>query len=263
MEGRTAIVTGSGGGGSGRAIARRFAREGAAVVVSDINEDGGRETVALIEAEGGRGAFWRADVRDKEEVRDLVRFAETEFGGLDVLVNNASDTNIRPDIPLELWDEAVDTELLGTMHAIRAAVEAMRRRGGGAIVNMASITGLWHGRDATLPAYDTAKAAVIRLTTALGFLAEREKIRVNCLAPGWIAAPQVESYWQSLTPEQRKERGVPSRLLTLEEVASAVFGLATDESLHGRVLAWWSEDEPLLIPWADRGYAGAAPYRID
>jgi NAD(P)-dependent dehydrogenase (short-subunit alcohol dehydrogenase family) len=88
----------------------------------------------------------------------------------------------------------------------------------------------------------------------LDWLGPRDQIRVNCLAPGWIASEQVRAYWEPLTAEQRKARGAPSRLLTLDEVAGAVFRLATDESLSGRVMVWWSEDEPRLIPFGDRGY---------
>ncbi len=78
---------------------------------------------------------------------------------------------------------------------------------------------------------------------------------MNCLAPGWIASGEVRSYWESLTPQQREERGAPSKLLQLEDIAAAVVRLATDESLNGRILVWWSEDQPRLIPWADPGYA--------
>src|SRR5262245_7104141 len=89
-DGNVAVVTGSGGAGCGRAIARRFASRGAAVVVSDINEAGGRETVRLIETSGGRAAFCRTDIREHTEARELVAFAERTFGGVSVLVNNAS-----------------------------------------------------------------------------------------------------------------------------------------------------------------------------
>jgi len=78
---------------------------------------------------------------------------------------------------------------------------------------------------------------------------------VNCLAPGWIASEQVRTYWEPLSPDERKQRGAPSRLLELDEVASAVVRLATDETLQGRVLVWWSEHEPRLIPWGNVGYA--------
>lgn len=254
MRGKVVVVTGAGGNGSGRAMARRFAGNGATVVITDINEPGARETIRQIEGAGGRAAFYPADVRVADQVRKLIGFAEETFGGLDVLVNNASGP-FYPDDPLEHWFETVEADFLGTMYGIRAAIDAMRRRGGGAIVNISSISALWHGRQGGAPAYDAAKAGVLRLTTGLGWLGKKENIRVNCLAPGWIASEQVRAYWEPLTPAERKQRGAPSRLLELDQVAGAVVHLATDESLHGRVLVWWSEDEPQLIPWGDVGYA--------
>jgi NAD(P)-dependent dehydrogenase (short-subunit alcohol dehydrogenase family) len=261
MKGKTALITGSGGEGSGRAIACQLAALGAKVIVSDINESGGRETVRRIEATGGTAAFYRADVQVEQQVRDLIGFAETQFGGLHVLVNNASGPAYRPDQPFDLWNEIIQTDLLGTVYATRQAIDAMRRVGGGAIVNISSISALWHGRKTLLPAvpaYDAAKAGVLRLTTMLAWLGQ-ENIRVNCLAPGWIASPPVRAYWEPLTPDQRKERGAPSRLLSVDEVAEAIVHLATDESLSGRILVWWSEDAPRLIPWGDPGYAELLP----
>jgi NAD(P)-dependent dehydrogenase (short-subunit alcohol dehydrogenase family) len=255
IKDKTVIVTGAGGIGSGRAIARRFAREGAAVVASDIYDEGGRETVARIENEGGRAAFFHADVGVENQVSGLVEFAEKTFGGLGVMVNNAS-APFRPDEPLEHWADTLQTDLVGTMYGTRFAIDAMRRGGGGAIVNISSISALWHGRTkgGGTPAYDSAKAGVIRLTTGLAWLAAKEHIRVNCFAPGWIATDEVRSYWETLTPAQRIERGAPDRLLQLEEVADAVMRLARDESLFGRVLVWWPDDARGLVPWGDRGY---------
>jgi 3-oxoacyl-[acyl-carrier protein] reductase len=249
------IVTGAGGGGCGRAIAARFASAGAAVIVSDINETGGRDTVSLIERSGGRARFFRADVRQELQVRDLVSFAEATFGRVTVLVNNASAPHGTGE-GLEGWMQAIETDLLGAIHATHWATEAMRRGGGGAVVNVASISALWHGRTTAggLPGYDVAKAGMIRMTTRLASLAETDDIRVNCLAPGWIATPEVQAYWESLTPAERVERGVPSRLLLVDQVAEAVVRLAGDRSLAGRVVVWWSEDVPRLIPWGDRGY---------
>jgi NAD(P)-dependent dehydrogenase (short-subunit alcohol dehydrogenase family) len=249
------IVTGSGGAGCGRAIARRFAKDGSAVIVSDINEQGGDETVQLIRSAGGQAAFFRADVRDEHQIRDLITFAERTFGRVTTLINNASGP-FRPDEPPEYWVDTVQTEFLGALHATRYAIEAMRRTGGGAIVNIASISGLWHGRrfPTRAPAYDAAKEGILRLTTTLQYLQTTENIRVNCLAPGWIATEGPRQYWESLTPAERIERGVPSRLLAVEEIANAVTRLATDQTLAGRVLVWWSEDQPCLIKWGDRGY---------
>lgn len=259
-ERRVVVVTGAGGSGCGRAIAARFACAGAPVVVSDINEAGGHDTVQLIERSGGRAAFCRADDRKESEVRDLISFAETTYGGLRVLVNNASAPHGGEGI--EDWMEAVETDLLGTIYATRWAIEAMRRSGGGAIVNIASISALWHGRNTPggFPGYDVAKVGMIRMTTRLASLAKKDNIRVNCLAPGWIATDEVRLYWESLTPAERIEYGVPSRLLSVDQVSQAVMRLAADRSLMGRVLVWWSEDEPRLIKWGDRGYREFAAF---
>lgn len=208
-----------------------------------------------IEQAGGRAAFFAADMRQQEQVRELVTFAGKTFGGLQILVNNAS-APYRPGEPLDHSSDTVQTDLWGAMYATRFAIDAMRRAGGGAIVNISSISALWHGRPThnASPSYDLAKAGVIRLTTGLAWLGAQDGIRVNCLAPGWIAVPEVLAYWETLTPAERTERSVPSRLLETSQVADAVVRLATDESLAGRVMVWWSEDEPGLIPWGDRGY---------
>lgn len=197
---RVVVVTGAGGSGCGRAIASRFASSGAVVVVSDVNEAGGRDTVRAIEQAGGRAAFFPADVRRESAVRGLVAFAERTFGGLHVLINNASAP--RGDDRLEGWADALETDLLGAIRVTRWAIEAMRRGGGGAIVNIASASALWHGRRTSggLPGYDVAKAGMIRMTTRLASLAQTDGIRVNCLAPGWIATAEPRRYWESLTP---------------------------------------------------------------
>jgi NAD(P)-dependent dehydrogenase (short-subunit alcohol dehydrogenase family) len=248
------VVTGGGGSGCGRSIAARFAKDEARIVVSDIDEEGGLETVRGIERNGGRAAFFQADVRKESEVKRLVSFAEATFGGLSVLVNNASAPH--GDASMDSWMGSLETDLLGAMYATRWAIEAMRRGHGGAIVNIASISALWHGRNSPggIPGYDVAKAGMIRMTTRLAALAETDDIRVNCLAPGWIATAEVLRYWQSLTPTERTARRVPARLLTTDQISDAVVRLAENRSLAGRVLVWWSEDEPRLITWGDRGY---------
>ncbi len=253
LTGKVAIVTGSGGLGTGRATAERFAREGASVVVSDVNDAGGQETVAAIEAAGGNAAYCHTDVRLESDVKALFAFAESTFGGVDFLVNNASS----PDGMglLTGWADAVGLEILGPMHATLCAIEAMRRRGGGGIVNIGSTSALGHGRKhSSWPAYDVGKMAQMRLTTTLACLRDRDNIRVNCLVPAWIASPAPKKYWESLTPEQRRERGVPDTLLSLEEVAGAILRLATDETLYGRIMVWWNGQAPRLIAPGDQGY---------
>jgi hypothetical protein len=88
----------------------------------------------------------------------------------------------------------------------------------------------------------------------LASLGPTDHIRVNCIVPDWVAVPELKAYFDSLTPEQRRADGVPSRLTTLDEISAAVVKLAADESLSGRVLVWWSEDSPRLIAWGDPGY---------
>ena len=250
-----ALVTGSGGSGCGRAIAGRFASDGASVVVSDIDEAGGQATVRSIAESGGRAAFLRADVSQESQVRQLIDFAESAFGGLSVLVNNASSPHPDQD-GVAGWSRSIQVDLLGTLYATRWAIEKMRASGGGSILNISSISALWHGRltPGGFPGYDVAKIGVARMTTGLAADAARDGIRVNCLAPGWIDTEGPREYWESLTPAQRAERGVPSRLLPVPEVADMVLRLTKDESLNGRVVLWWSEDQPRLIQWGDRGY---------
>jgi NAD(P)-dependent dehydrogenase (short-subunit alcohol dehydrogenase family) len=229
--------------------------DGAAIVVSDIDEAGGHDTVRGIQRNGGRAAFCRADIRSESQVKELVAFAEATFGGLNALINNASAPHGSAEI--DSWMNAVETDLPGAIYATRWAIEAMRRgHGGSAIVNIASISALWHGRKTPggIPGYDVAKAGMIRMTTRLASLAETDGIRVNCLAPGWIATDEVRHHWESLTPADRAARGMPARLLTTDQIADAVVRLAENRSLAGRVLVWWSEDAPRLIEWGDRGY---------
>ena len=253
LAGKVAVVTGAGGGGCGRAVARRMAREGAAVVVSDIDERGGRETAGLIEAAGGRAAFFRADVGVEAEIKALIAFAEETYGGLEVLVNGAGP--YWPE-PLGHWFESVQANLLGAMYGTFHSIEAMRRRGGGAIVNFGSTSAVGHGRKhSPSPAYDVAKAGVMRLTTTLAWLREKEKIRVNCIVPDWVATPEVKEYWDGLTPQHRKAHGVPDVLITLDQIAGDVVRLATDETLAGRVMIHWCGQPPRLIPVGDPGYS--------
>jgi NAD(P)-dependent dehydrogenase (short-subunit alcohol dehydrogenase family) len=262
LAGKVAIVTGSGGEGSGRAEARRLAAEGCRVVVSDVNEDGGQETRRLILADGGQADFFRCDVSVETEVEALVAFAERQYGGLDVLINNASGPGYRPGAPIEECYPTIRTDLLGTMYGLQYGVAAMRRRGGGAILNVSSTSALSHGSaHSNMPSYDIAKIGVIRLTTTHAKLRETDSIRVNCLVPDWVATPEVKSYYDALTPEERRNPRLPPTLTTLDEIAQIALNLICDTSLAGRVLVWWSGREPGLIPADDPGYTMLEPYR--
>lgn len=245
IEGRVALVTGAGAQGTGRATSLALARAGAAVAVADIDAVGGIETVRLIEREEGRAAFTRADVRVGDDVEAMVAFAERTFGGLDILVNNAGNTwpPHYPDCAVEHWQATIALNLLGPMLATQLAIGAMRRRGGGAVVNISSVAGLGYGVHDS-PEYAAAKAALIRLTATLAPLAGLHGIRVNCIVPHWIETDEVKREIATLDEAERAK--VPT-LLKPSEVADAVVGLVKDDALAGRVLVMWCDEPPYLI----------------
>jgi NAD(P)-dependent dehydrogenase (short-subunit alcohol dehydrogenase family) len=258
LDGKVAIVTGAGGAGCGRAIACRFAREGASVVIADTNDAGMRETASAIELEGRRTSIFRTDVGNEADVRALFGFAESTYGGVDVVVNDASGA-VFPERSFDDWFANVRVDLLGAMYTARYGIEAMRRRGGGAIVNIGSTSALPHGdvraNGPSSSGYNTAKAGVMRLTTTLSWMGVKEGIRVNCLVPHWIGTDHIKSVVAAMTREQRRASVVPDVLIAPEELADAVLRLATDESLCGRVMVWFGGQPPRLIPFGDPGYA--------
>jgi NAD(P)-dependent dehydrogenase (short-subunit alcohol dehydrogenase family) len=245
IEGRVAIVTGAGAEGTGRAIAVELARRGASVVVSDIDPVGGNETVHRIEAADGRAAFVRGDIRVGDDVEYMVAFAEQTFGGVDILVNNAGGT-WRPHFPNctpEHWNAALDLNLRGPMLAIQVALEAMRRRGGGSVVNISSVAGLGYAVHDS-PEYAAAKAGLIRLTATLAPLAETDHVRVNCVVPHWIDTEEVRREISLMSPQDQAEVPV---LLQPTSVAEALVGIVEDDTLAGRVFVMWCEEPPHLI----------------
>jgi NAD(P)-dependent dehydrogenase (short-subunit alcohol dehydrogenase family) len=244
---RAAIVTGGGGAGTGRAIARRLARADFAVVVADIDEAGGRETVRQVTDARGRAAFVRADVTEENDIRRTVGATVEMFGSLDALVNNAGGTPRPhfPDAPVEHWSRTLDLNLRGPMLAIQHALPALRASGRGAVVNIASVAGVGYAPHDS-PEYAAAKAGLIRLTATLAPLAERDGVRVNCIVPNWIGTPEVYEEIREMTPEERAE--VPEELTPPEAIADAVLEFVKDETHAGRVLLWWTTTGPELVP---------------
>ena len=252
IEDKVAVVTGA-GSGIGRAVARRLARDGAAVVVADVDEDAGASAVREIHSEGGRAAFVLVDVAAEADVEKMVAFAEGEVGGLDVLVNNAGGVTepYFPESEPEQWGRVIDLNLRGVMLGIHFGVRSMRKAGGGAIVNISSMGGIgFQPYDA--PEYGAAKAGVVRLTASLATLEEQMGIRVNCICPGWVDTPASRRSRAEMTPEER-ERLVPSVLLRPEEIAEAVVMFVEDDSMAGRVMVW-QEGEPWQIVPPDAPY---------
>ena len=248
VAGKTALVTGA-GAGIGRVIALRLAREGAAVVVNDVDEPTGSRTAADIADAGGRASFAQADVTQDAELEAAVAHAERAFGGLDILVNNAGGYPypVFPDAPLEHWSRSFDLNLRSTMAAIHFAVPVLQRNGGGAIVNIASSAGLGLAPHPA-PEYAVAKAGIMRLTACLAPLTERG-IRVNCVCPHTVATPAVRQRIAELEAEGEELPGpLQDVLLEPEEVAGAVLDFITDETAAGRVLVLSGGQQPKLLP---------------
>lgn len=185
LEGDTAVVTGA-AQGIGRAIARRFAADGATVVVVDVDTDGGTETVASIEANGGEAAFVEADVTDPAAVEAVFDAVDEQFDGPDVLVTNAGgsledDTLTR--VSIEEWRRILELNLTGTFLCSRAAVSRMAHADGGRLVHVSSINALY---GIALTAYSAAKSGVISLSRVIATQYGRHGVRSNVLCPGTI-----------------------------------------------------------------------------
>lgn len=232
---KVAIVTGA-GRGIGQACAITFAREGAKVLVADIDCGGGERTVETIRANGGEAAFHNTDVACEAEIASMVDDAVGRWGGIDILFNNAGVVLIKPleDTTEAEWDRLMAINLKAAFFAIKHVVPHMRRRGGGAILNTGSI-GSMVGQ-LTTPAYIASKGAVALLTKTLALDYGRDQIRVNCLCPGITDTPMLREHL-GRGPEgeariQRRLSRVPlGAILKPDDVARAALYLVSDDSL--------------------------------
>jgi NAD(P)-dependent dehydrogenase (short-subunit alcohol dehydrogenase family) len=250
IAGRVALVTGA-GSGIGRATAVRLAGEGAAVGVADFDDERGQETVGEIDAQSGRAGFVHVDVSREADVREMIEFAVTTLGGLDILVNNAGIV-VEPAFPgadPAAWMRVLDVNLRGPMLGTYFAIPAMRDRGGGAIVNIASLAGVGFGPHPA-PDYAATKAGVARFSAALAPLAETLGIRVNCICPDWVDTPMSRRSRARMTPEEEAAT-VPSGILAPEAIADAAVELIRDDSLAGRVMACWCDQPRSIFPVPD------------
>ena len=259
LKGKVAIVTGAGGGGQGRALATYLARQGARVVVSDVDAEGGRRTCDQIAGDGGTSCFVPANVEIEADVVNLINETVAAFGGVDVMVNSAGP--YYPGESMTRWRSTVGANLMGAIYGTVHVIDPMRKRGGGAIIYYGSTSAIGHGRKHSSDAfYDLAKSGVMRLATALGSLKKSHGIRTNCIVPDWVATDEVREFWERLTPAERAKEGVPQQLIQLDDISRVVTRLITDEDLFGRVVIWWSADRPAIIPDGDFGYQALEPF---
>ena len=235
FDGKIAVVTGA-GSGFGEAIATRFAREGARVVVADVNEENGRRVVSAIAREGGAARFVRADVSRSADVKAMIDDAVSGFGGLDILVNNAGFSHrITPlwELAEEEYERVFATNVRGVYLGCKYAVPVMKARGGGVIVNTASIGAVAPRPGVT--AYNATKGAVMTLTRGLAVEVAPFHIRVNAVNP--VAAEtrfmKTATGLDTLPDELRRQlvTTIPlGRLTEPRDVAAAVLFLASDEA---------------------------------
>ena len=233
LAGKVALVSG-GAGGMGQSEAMLFAREGAKVVVGDVLEAEGRATVEKIAADGGEARFVKLDVTSEPEWQAAVAAAVGAFGKLEVLVNNAGISGtFDPDtMSVSAWDTLMDVNAKGVFLGMKHAIPAIARAGGGAIVNISSISG-FVGQDRIHMAYNAAKAAVRLMTKSAAVQYAKDGIRVNSVHPGIM--PPMRTSKVSADPAWREKtlRAVPmKREGRVEEVAYAVLFLASDEASY-------------------------------
>jgi NAD(P)-dependent dehydrogenase (short-subunit alcohol dehydrogenase family) len=232
IKGTVAVITG-GGSGIGRATSERLAHEGAAVVVADLDQPMGEETVRRIEGAGGSAVFVKADVTREADMRKALDTAVSKFGRLDILHNNAGIAVGAPGFPEAepaRWHLVVEIDLQAVILGTGLAAPIMQRQGGGVIINTASMAGLYpHRNDAV---YGAAKAGVVNFTHSLAHWAAERKIRVNCVCPGIVDTPMVR---RGL--ERARQLGLPGflpkNIIQPETIADAVVSLVRDDSLFG------------------------------
>lgn len=226
---KVAVITG-GGSGIGAATARRVVAEGGSVMIADLDGAAAERLAAEL---GDRTAPFTLDVTDLEAVEQMMAAAVDEFGKLDIVFNNAGISSMGrvDEIDVEHWHRVIDVDLNAVFYGCRAALPHLRANGGGAIVNTASISGMFG--DWGLPAYNAAKGAVMNLTRALAADHARDKIRVNAVCPGGIETSMTDSLVRSRRAQQQYERLVPmARMGLAEEIASAVAFLASDDASY-------------------------------
>ena len=225
---KTVCITG-GAQGIGRAIALAFARAGYAVSICDVHKEAGLETIKMIQSVGGTALFVKADVAESTEIERWMSVTETDLGGIDVLVNNAGvgAAGSMLALPLEQLDRGIAVNLRGAFHCAQLAAASMRRRGGGAIIQIASTRALMSEPDTE--AYAASKGGLLALTHAMAVSLGPHGIRVNAVSPGWIETTDWQYSANAGTPAHsdadRRQHPV-GRVGTPDDIAEACLYLA-------------------------------------
>ena len=230
LQDKVAIITGA-GSGIGKAIAEIFAREGAIVIVSDINFENGNKVVDAIKSENGNVIFIPADTSKPEDCKKLVDETVKQFGALHIAINNAGiggPLGMTADYPLDGWQKVIDINLSGVFYGMKYQIPAIIKSGGGSIVNNASILGQVGTK--LSPAYVAAKHGVVGLTKAAALEYANQKIRINSVGPGYIKTPLVMNSLDEQTLKYLVELHPIGRMGEAEEVAELFLWLACDKS---------------------------------
>jgi NAD(P)-dependent dehydrogenase (short-subunit alcohol dehydrogenase family) len=231
LTGKVALVTG-GASGIGRATALTFAREGAKLIIADMNEDGGHQTVHMITENGGEAIFVKTDVTQATAVEALISTAVETYGRLDCAHNNAGISSggqraFTAEYPEERWHQVIAIDLTGVWLCMKYAIAQMLKQGGGAIVNTASVAGLLGLPYAS--AYVASKHGVVGLTKTAALEYAKQGIRVNCVCPGYIATPMTAPGMQDPSRMALMLASEPvGRMGKPEEVAEAVVWLCSE-----------------------------------
>ena len=230
LNGKVAVITG-GASGIGRGVAQLYAREGAAVGIFDLDEEGARKVATEIASGGGRAAIATGDVSKEEDVKAGLRSLVSELGRVDIMVNNAGiDTTAELDgMSTEMWDRMIAVHLRGTFLCTREVLPEMKRKKWGRIINLSSQ--LAHKGAPTMVHYVAAKSGIMGFTRALAYEVARDGITVNCVNPGPINTPLLEGLPQDWLERKKNELPI-GRFGEVSEVAPVFLLLASDEGSY-------------------------------